>query len=76
MPVMRKHGESGLSNENRGTEKRKDMSERESQDCPLDASMYFIAKSVEKVILIQEQLPKNRIIIELGRKDHLYICSR
>lgn len=29
---------------------------------------YFIVKGVEKVILIQEQLSKNRIIVEADRK--------
>ena len=33
-------------------------------ECPLDPAGYFVVKGVEKVILIQEQLSKNRIIIE------------
>ncbi|KAL6041665.1 DNA-directed RNA polymerase III subunit RPC2 [Balamuthia mandrillaris] len=33
-------------------------------ECPLDPGGYFIVKGVEKVLLIQEQLSKNRIIIE------------
>lgn len=32
------------------------------------AGGYFIVKGVEKVILIQEQLSKNRIIVEADRK--------
>ena len=36
-------------------------------ECPLDPGGYFIVKGVEKVILIQEQLSKNRIIIDLVR---------
>lgn len=33
-------------------------------ECPLDPGGYFIANGMEKVILMQEQLSKNRIIIE------------
>eukprot|EP00954_Amorphochlora_amoebiformis_P026518 1379749-Amorphochlora_amoeboformis.AAC.2 len=38
------------------------------QECPFDPGGYFIVRGVEKVILIQEQLSKNRIIMELDRK--------
>ena len=34
-------------------------------ECPLDPGGYFVVKGVEKVVLIQEQLSKNRIIIDL-----------
>ena len=34
------------------------------KECPYDPGGYFIIKGVEKVILIQEQLSKNRCIIE------------
>ena len=37
----------------------------ELQECPLDPGGYFVVKGVEKVILIQEQLSKNRVIIDL-----------
>ncbi|KAI0561504.1 DNA-directed RNA polymerase [Gracilaria domingensis] len=33
-------------------------------ECPLDPGGYFVVKGAEKVILMQEQLSKNRIIIE------------
>ena len=33
-------------------------------ECPLDPGGYFIVKGTEKVILVQEQLSKNRIIVE------------
>lgn len=49
-------------------------SERELEDvreCPFDPGGYFIVKGVEKVILIQEQLSKNRIIVEMDSKDQL-----
>lgn len=46
-------------------------SERElaqMKECPYDPGGYFIVKGVEKVILIQEQLSKNRVIIEHDNK--------
>lgn len=39
-------------------------------ECPLDPGGYFIIRGVEKVILIQEQLSKNRMILELDHKGH------
>lgn len=33
-------------------------------ECPLDPGGYFVVKGQEKVILIQEQLLKNRMIVE------------
>jgi DNA-directed RNA polymerase III subunit RPC2 len=51
-------------------------------ECPLDPGGYFVVKGTEKVILVQEQLSKNRIIVET---DHVkgivqasctsYVCS-
>ena len=37
------------------------------KECPYDPRGYFIVKGVEKVILIQEQMAKNRIIIGMDR---------
>ena len=37
------------------------------QECPYDPRGYFIIKGVEKVILIQEQASKNRIIVEVDK---------
>ncbi|XP_076907938.1 DNA-directed RNA polymerase III subunit 2-like [Bidens hawaiensis] len=37
-------------------------------ECPLDPGGYFVVKGSEKVILIQEQLSKNRIIIDSDSK--------
>ncbi|DBB06715.1 hypothetical protein WJX77_001955 [Trebouxia sp. C0004] len=34
-------------------------------ECPLDSGGYFIVRGTEKVILMQEQLSKNRIIIDV-----------
>jgi len=45
----------------------RDKSEAELQamkECPYDPGGYFVIKGVEKVILIQEQLSKNRVILE------------
>ncbi|KAL8595334.1 DNA-directed RNA polymerase III subunit RPC2 [Nucella lapillus] len=44
------------------------------KECPLDPGGYFIIRGTEKVILIQEQLSKNRMIVEKGSKG-LYECS-
>ncbi|CAE7902219.1 POLR3B [Symbiodinium sp. KB8] len=38
------------------------------QECPYDPGGYFVVKGCEKVILTQEQLSKNRIIVELDPK--------
>jgi DNA-directed RNA polymerase III subunit RPC2 len=38
------------------------------KECPYDPRGYFIVKGVEKVIVIQEQMAKNRIIIEVDPK--------
>lgn len=40
-------------------------------ECPLDPGGYFIVKGVEKVILIQEQLSKNRIILDLDNHENV-----
>lgn len=36
-------------------------------ECPLDPGGYFVVKGQEKVILIQEQLSRNRLILEEGK---------
>lgn len=41
------------------------------KECPHDPGGYFVIKGVEKVILMQEQLSKNRVIIELDPKDNV-----
>ncbi|AED95209.1 unnamed protein product [Arabidopsis thaliana] len=40
-------------------------------ECPLDPGGYFIIKGTEKVLLIQEQLSKNRIIIDSDKKGNI-----
>ncbi|ESO07623.1 hypothetical protein HELRODRAFT_98395 [Helobdella robusta] len=44
------------------------------KECPLDPGGYFIVKGVEKVILIQEQIAKNRMMVETDRKG-MFQCS-
>lgn len=41
------------------------------RECPLDPGGYFVIKGTEKVILCQEQLSKNRILVELDKKGQL-----
>ncbi|GMN19792.1 hypothetical protein TIFTF001_039892 [Ficus carica] len=40
-------------------------------ECPLDPGGYFVVKGTEKVLLIQEQLSKNRIIIDADKKGNI-----
>ncbi|KAF3337656.1 DNA-directed RNA polymerase III subunit RPC2 [Carex littledalei] len=40
-------------------------------ECPLDPGGYFVVKGTEKVILIQEQLSKNRILIDIDGKGRI-----
>lgn len=41
------------------------------KECMYDPGGYFVVKGAEKVILMQEQLSKNRVIIELDPKDNV-----
>eukprot|EP00532_Pseudo-nitzschia_australis_P009769 CAMPEP_0168242180 /NCGR_PEP_ID=MMETSP0140_2-20121125/23258_1 /TAXON_ID=44445 /ORGANISM="Pseudo-nitzschia australis, Strain 10249 10 AB" /LENGTH=1278 /DNA_ID=CAMNT_0008177215 /DNA_START=92 /DNA_END=3928 /DNA_ORIENTATION=- len=43
------------------------------KECPYDPGGYFVVKGVEKAILIQEQLSKNRVILEKDPKGE--ICA-
>jgi DNA-directed RNA polymerase III subunit RPC2 len=45
------------------------------QECPLDPGGYFIVNGTEKVILVQEQLSKNRVIVETDPKKETVIAS-
>jgi len=45
-----------------------------ANECPLDPGGYFVIKGAEKVILIQEQLSKNRMIVDRDKKGHA-MCS-
>jgi DNA-directed RNA polymerase III subunit RPC2 len=41
------------------------------KECMYDPGGYFVVKGVEKVILMHEQLSKNRVIIELDSKENV-----
>ena len=45
-----------------------DVEMAQAQECPLDPGGYFIVKGNEKVILVQEQISKNRPIVEVDPK--------
>ena len=47
----------------------------ESKECPLDPGGYFIVNGTEKVILVQEQISKNRVIVEKGTRFGLVQAS-
>lgn len=51
----------------------KDMAK--TNECPLDPGGYFIVNGTEKVILVQEQLSKNRIIVEADEKKAIVQAS-
>lgn len=44
-------------------------------ECPLDPGGYFIVNGTEKVILVQEQLSKNRVIVETDPKKSMVQAS-
>ncbi|KAI1765846.1 beta and beta-prime subunits of DNA dependent RNA-polymerase [Hypoxylon sp. FL1150] len=44
-------------------------------ECPLDPGGYFIINGTEKVILVQEQLSKNRVIVEADEKNSVITAS-
>ena len=45
------------------------------KECPLDPGGYFIVNGTEKVILVEEQLSKNRIIVEADEKKGIVQAS-
>jgi DNA-directed RNA polymerase III subunit RPC2 len=40
-------------------------------ECPMDPGGYFVVKGTEKVILVQEQLSKNRVIVMADPKKDI-----
>ncbi|TLD25016.1 hypothetical protein PspLS_05716 [Pyricularia sp. CBS 133598] len=68
MPIMLKSSNCWLSGANNA--EMEDMNE-----CPLDPGGYFIINGTEKVILIQEQLSKNRVIVEADEKNNVISAS-
>lgn len=68
LPVMLKSSRCILS----------DKSENEMgrlQECPLDPGGYFVVTGTEKVILVQEQISKNRVIVEKGTRHGIVQAS-
>ncbi|KAB0804699.1 hypothetical protein PPYR_01669 [Photinus pyralis] len=57
MPIMLRSSNCVLSNKS-------EYELAKMNECPLDPGGYFVVKGQEKVILIQEQLLKNRMIVE------------
>lgn len=71
MPVMLRSSRCHLKDKGSGQIEGRGAADRrlkEAQECPLDVGGYFIVRGIERVVLIQEQLSKNRIIIESGPK--------
>ncbi|GFP99206.1 DNA-directed RNA polymerase iii subunit rpc2 [Phtheirospermum japonicum] len=56
------------SNNSKSTQTKDEEELANYGECPLDPGGYFVVKGTEKVILIQEQLSKNRIIIDADKK--------
>ncbi|KAK2746225.1 DNA-directed RNA polymerase III core subunit ret1 [Myotisia sp. PD_48] len=68
MPVMLRSSKCVLSN--------KTPSEMyQLHECPLDPGGYFIVNGTEKVILVQEQLSKNRVIVETDVRKEIVQAS-
>lgn len=68
IPVMLRSNKCHLSNKSHAELAR-------MNECPLDPGGYFVVKGTEKVILVQEQLSKNRIIVEADTKKGLVQAS-
>ncbi|RAL12080.1 DNA-directed RNA polymerase III core subunit RET1 [Aspergillus homomorphus CBS 101889] len=68
MPVMLRSSKCALANKTPA-----EMSVL--NECPLDPGGYFIVNGTEKVILVQEQLSKNRIIVETDPKKEIVQAS-
>ncbi|KAF2257541.1 DNA-directed rna polymeras-like protein III subunit [Lojkania enalia] len=60
LPIMLKSNKCVLSGKND-----RDMAGLE--ECPLDPGGYFVVRGQEKVILVQEQLNKNRVVVESAK---------
>ena len=68
LPLMLRSANCVLSNK-----QEKDMALL--NECPLDPGGYFIVNGTEKVILVQEQLSKNRVIVETDPKKGVVQAS-
>ena len=45
------------------------------KECPYDPKGYFIIKGTEKVVLMQEQMSKNRILVEKDNKSDNLVAN-
>ncbi|KEZ43820.1 DNA-directed RNA polymerase III subunit RPC2 [Scedosporium apiospermum] len=68
MPIMLKSAKCRLAGAN-------NAQMEAMNECPLDPGGYFIIGGTEKVILIQEQLSKNRVIVEADEKNQIIQAS-
>ncbi|GAA5931078.1 DNA-directed RNA polymerase III core subunit RET1 [Sporobolomyces koalae] len=68
LPIMLRSNKCVLSGKSKGVL-------AQMTECPLDPGGYFVVKGTEKVILVQEQLSKNRIIVETDPKKGLVQAS-
>ncbi|KAI9647456.1 DNA-directed RNA polymerase III complex subunit Rpc2 [Ciborinia camelliae] len=68
MPIMLKSSKCRLAGKN-------DRQMAHMNECALDPGGYFVVNGTEKVILVQEQLSKNRVIIEADPKKGIVSAS-
>lgn len=68
MPIMLKSSKCRLTGKN-------DSQLAYMNECALDPGGYFIVNGTEKVILVQEQLSKNRVIVETDAKKSMVSAS-
>jgi DNA-directed RNA polymerase III subunit RPC2 len=68
MPIMLRSSKCRLSGKN-------DREMAHMNECALDPGGYFIVNGTEKVILVQEQLSKNRVIVEADPKKGMVSAS-
>ena len=68
MPVMLRSSRCVLANKS-------ETEMCEMDECPLDPGGYFIVNGTEKVILVQEQLSKNRVIVEADSRKEIISAS-
>lgn len=68
MPIMLRSSKCRLAGKN-------DREMAHMNECALDPGGYFIVNGTEKVILVQEQLSKNRVIVESDPKKGIVSAS-
>lgn len=68
MPIMLRSSRCHLAEKN-------DKEMARMNECALDPGGYFIVNGTEKVILVQEQLSKNRVIVEADAKKAIVNAS-